>query len=673
MNSYTVLLIILASVLAFAISVFQYRYKEKRSRWKNILAVLRFVSLLTVFLLLLNPKFNSTSNTIIKPNLFLLVDNSESIKPYQQELLKVYNDLSQDAKVDKRFTVKSFTYGADFKELDSISFTDETTDIASALQNIEQIYATEQTKIVLLGDGIQNIGEEYQYLQLGENFSLDAIAIGDTTQYDDLNVVSLFANDYSFVGNQFPLEANIAFTGKQPVKAVIRVTMNNKEVAKKNITLDKNNNTENFSTTLKATSAGIKNIAVSVSSSLNEKNLTNNSLETAVEVIDERTKVGIISDYKHPDLGTLKTSIESNKQREVLFLDKPYTDEKLADIDLFIFYQIGAGHNRVVEYAKSKNVGSFFIFGANTDWSGVNKLNLGFEKEDLGQKEAIFASNNQGFSLFDVSDFTPTNYPPLLGELGDILITDPHEILFFQKIRGVDLKDPLLAFFTGEHKVAVLFASDIWKWRMQTYRNENDFTSFDSFMGKIAFYLSSSQQKNRLQLNYDKVFPTPKQALISATFYDKTYRFDEKAQLEITVSRTTDGFSQKTPFVLKNSSYQVDLSNLEAGDYTFTVKEKKEGISTSGSFKISMFSLEAQVNTTDKTRLTQIANNNNGKVYYPNQLANLKEQLLEDDSFKPIQRSTKNVVPLIGFKWLLVILCIALAAEWFIRKYNGLL
>ena len=53
------------------------------------------------------------------------------------------------------------------------------------------------------------------------------------------------------------------------------------------------------------------------------------------------------------------------------------------------------------------------------------------------------------------------NFPPLSISLGDLLITDPFESLMEQRIRGVDLGDPLLALVnSAEKREAVLFGEN---------------------------------------------------------------------------------------------------------------------------------------------------------------------------------------------------------------------
>ena len=71
----------------------------------------------------------------------------------------------------------------------------------------------------------------------------------------------------------------------------------------------------------------------------NEKNTVNNSKFFAVEVIDQKTNVAIVSDFPHPDLGALKKSIESNEQRSATILKpKDYLSQK-NDFQLVILYQ----------------------------------------------------------------------------------------------------------------------------------------------------------------------------------------------------------------------------------------------------------------------------------------------------------------------------------------------
>ncbi len=79
MQTKTVFLFLLALLIAFLFVYFQYFYKEKRHTSSFILAILRFLSVFSILLLLINPKFIKNNFETIKPKLLVAVDNSSSI------------------------------------------------------------------------------------------------------------------------------------------------------------------------------------------------------------------------------------------------------------------------------------------------------------------------------------------------------------------------------------------------------------------------------------------------------------------------------------------------------------------------------------------------------------------------------------------------------------------
>jgi hypothetical protein len=60
-------------------------------------------------------------------------------------------------------------------------------------------------------------------------------------------------------------------------------------------------------------------------------------------------------------------------------------------------------------------------------------------------------------------------------------------------------------------------------------------------------------------------------------------------------------------------------------------------------------------------------------MFHPDQVDALIKTLLANDNYKPTQKEISAKTPLIDWIWLLVLLAIALASEWFVRKYNGML
>jgi hypothetical protein len=160
---------------------------------------------------------------------------------------------------------------------------------------------------------------------------------------------------------------------------------------------------------------------------------------------------------------------------------------------------------------------------------------------------------------------------------------------------------------------------------------------------------------------------------VSAQYFDKNYQFDNRGSLNIIVRDKVSNKTQTLPFILNNTSYEVDLSSLPASDYAFTESVTNEGLKQSGSFTILDFNVEQQFLNADVTKLQRLATNSNGTAYFIANTDSLVAQLMSDKRFTTIQKSTKKVVPLIDWKYLLALIALSLAIEWFLRKYNGLI
>ena len=122
-----------------------------------------------------------------------------------------------------------------------------------------------------------------------------------------------------------------------------------------------------------------------------------------------------------------------------------------------------------------------------------------------------------------------------------------------------------------------------------------------------------------------------------------------------------------------NNSFKVNLDGLSAGQYNFNVKELNSKTTYSSHFEILDFDIEKQFVNPDVEKLSQLATQTQAKVHYPNQVEAVIKTLLENQNYKAIQKEIVTKSPLIDWVWLLILIAISLASEWFVRKYNGML
>ncbi|MBT8183262.1 MAG: VWA domain-containing protein, partial [Eudoraea sp.] len=425
---------------------------------------------------------------------------------------------------------------------------------------------------------------------------------------------------------------------------------------------------------ISANTVGIKEVKVNIAPLDDERNLVNNIRLTTIEVIDEKTNIAIISEILHPDIGALKKAIESNEQRSVKILKPETPGKELEDIDLFILYQPRTSFRPVFQYLGNRGAARFTITGAKTDWNFLNEIQNSFTKNSYNQSEEVFPVLNSGFGLFDVSGFSVEDFPPLEGYLGEILITKNFENILEQQIKGVAIDEPLLSVIGNkQEREAALFGEHVWKWRAQAYKNDQNFKNFDELISKIVLYLATNAPRSRLTLDYQNTYQGLGEAVISAAYFDETFAFDNNASISLTLQNKDESVSREIPMLLMNAYYKADLSNLPPGQYSFTVKVAGENISKSGNFRMLDFDVEKQFYSSNYQKLGQLAEVTNASMFYPDRFEELIESLLGDPQYVPIQKSNQNVVSLVDFRVLLGIIISALAAEWFIRKYNGLI
>lgn len=673
----TVLLIVLAVAAALALVYFQYYHKDPRKgSLKFILAALRFVTLFCGLLLLVNPKFVNRDYFIEKANLILLVDHSESMQEASSEgeIYQAIQQIKQDEAINERFAVHQYGFGDIVSVTDSIRFDQGNTDLSKALTTVNDVFVNGNNVIALFSDGNQTLGKDFEYINLKDNLTVNPVVVGDTTQYEDIAVGFINVNKYAFLRNTFPIETSVRYQGNSSASSTISIYLDGSRVHQERIELSAENNSRTIKTLVEEKSVGVKTIKIEIRPLDSERNVTNNSKETAIEVIDEKTNIAIVSDILHPDIGALKKSIESNEQRSVILLKPDATPSELEEIGLFILYQPNRNFKTIYDYLEKYGGNYLTIVGTKTDWNFVNASQNSFTISGSRQQEDVLPVLNNAFGLFGLGEFSVDDFPPLQGTLGEIELNKESETLMYQQLQGVNLDKPLFTILTERNKKeAILFGEDIWRWRAQTYRNEQNFKKFDDFIGNLMIYLVSNKQRNRLELDYELVFDNANMAKIRASYFDESYQFNANASISIRIEGEDNDFTRVSPLLLKGGFYEIDLSNLEAGSYKFTVKVEDENLNRSGTFRILDFNPEKQLISANYKKMGRLASKSNGHLYFLNNLDDLQSELTTSGKFLPVQKTKENVVSLIDFRILLGLIALSLTSEWFIRKYNGLI
>ena len=675
MNTTTILLLLVSILIAAGLSFYQYFFQVKiKSKSTSLLAFLRFFSIFGLLLLLINPIVSRKSIETVKTPLPIIIDNSASITDLKADksAREVFQKLSENAALADKFDVQTYQFDADFLPADTINFKGTQSNIDVVAKNLKNIYKNQHYPTVLISDGNQTSGEDYVFGFNPEN-KVYPLVVGDTATYLDLRISQLNVNKYAFHKNKFPVEIFLNYAGNKSINATFKISQGNTVLNEQTVDFSSSKKSATLNVLLPADKVGMQILKATILSKEQEKNTYNNVKNFAVEVIDQKTEVALISSIPHPDLGAIKRSIESNAQRKVTIL-KPNQVNLLTNYNVLILYQPNAEFKAIFDQNANAKINTWIITGNDTDFNFLNQNQNSFSFKMSGSKEDYLASFDNQFNLFALDNIGFEQFPPLENPFGAITASGNTNTLLSSTIRNIPTNQPLLAFAENQGKrIAFLFGENIWKWRANSYVDKKSFTDFDLFLDKTIQYLASNNARKSLVVTHERFYNSGEGIEITAQYFNKNYELDEKARLTIAVTNTKTKQVKNYDLLRTTNAFQVNLDGLSAGNYAFTVKELNSNSVYSSSFEVLDFNIEKQFVNPDWNKLNQLATQTKGKAFLPNQADDLIKQLLADDSYKAIQKTLVKKSPLIDWIWLLVLIAISLGAEWFIRKYNGLL
>ncbi len=336
-------------------------------------------------------------------------------------------------RLNTKFELSYFTFGSVLQNSSNLTFQDNQTNIYSAIKDLNELSKREIAPILLISDGNQTFGNEYRYYT--SNQVIYPIIIGDTIQFPDLEISRINVNSYTYLENNFPVEIFVRYSGNENITTDLTVVENEQIVYSKNITLSKNKNTERLQINLPSKSIGKHLYRVYITELNNEKNKINNTYNFTIEVIDEQTKIALIYDILHPDIGMIKRTIEGSKQRKIELININNLIKDSLDHNVFILYQPNNKFANILKEIEKDSKNYLIITGNRTNWNFLNNAQNNFKKIVSENSENYYPVFQKNFNTFFVEDIGFSDFPPLVSAFGKIEFYVPYQALLTQSIK----------------------------------------------------------------------------------------------------------------------------------------------------------------------------------------------------------------------------------------------
>lgn len=687
-NSFLYLLgcIVLAAGITLII-YFRSRDVKVLSKWQaRGLFGLRFFSVLILAVLLLSPLIKFIKRYVNNPVIITAFDNSSSLLAagdsvqIKKELTGI-NDRLQ-AELKGKYSVVSYTFGEKARTNHALNFDEKKSDYSNLINTVYNNHFNENVgALIIVGDGIYNMGSnpvtEVQKL----NFPVYCIGIGDTNVVRDAAITNIMVNRNAFAGNMFPVEINMRFEkmANQPVD--ISVEKKGKVVYTRRVVPANDDyfTTDDFS--LKADSSGLQRYLVRLNTPAEERNKRNNHSDFVINVLKNKQKVLILSEGPHPDLGAIREALEGQQNFDVtLFTGEPYPGN-FNNFNLIILNQLpstGTASSSLINKCLESKTPLLFLVGARTYLPQMNQLNLGIRfipqastPEDaqpvVNHNFEIFRMNNELTEMLE-------KFPPLQVPFAEINLDPAYSVMLYQNLNKINTQRPLVAMGKmDERKIGVIFGEGIWRWRLYNYFYNQSNQQFDDFVVSMVRYLSLRENEENFIVDCKPVFYETDPVVLRAEVYDESFNLITDPEVSIGIS---DENGNNYPFVFDRDSdfYKLDAGELPVGNYNYKAKVKvgDEEFTKSGNFTIMPLEIENVDTRANFNTLFQMSNLTGGEFFNASQLPGLANTIANNRKIKPTTYFQASITELLNQKWLFIILILLFGMEWFLRKYWGI-
>ena len=648
------------------------------------LAALRGTFVTLICLLLLAPIVRKIKNDEEKPTIVFAIDNSESLKmssdtAFLKKKMQEINNIKEKLEKNDILTdVQFLDDNSNKNSLLSTKYNLQSSNLGKILSDIESSYENRNLdRIVLVSDGIHNQGVSPTFQSY--NNPIITVGLGDTIAKKDLKIQTLFCNKLAYLGNDFPIVAEIQNNGYNDRIVAVSLLQNGAAISTQNIRIKKDDISEvNF--VARAAQKGLQRYSVAVQVLENEISTQNNVRDAYVEIIDGKEKILLLAYAPHPDLKALRAIIEKNENYGFELCVVGIHTPKEARYDLIIAHQIPDlqnGGTDILSKYKKLGVPVFYILGEQSNLGAFSAQNdVITTSARTGQSDNVLGAFNPNFTKFSYNLEALSilsKLPPLSVPYGDYQTKNNSDIILFQQVGSVITKKPLLAINSNKtSKYAVLAGEGLWRWRLEEYDLTDKQEVLDDFFLKIIQFLSSKEDTRKLRVfTTDNEYLSYEKVVFEAESYNDVFEkiYNTKVNLSIT---NEAGQTLPYNFVIAQGSSRFEVSGLPKGVYRYKASANILGkleIAV-GEFTIKDLQLEALNTTADHQLLRELSAQTEGKFFNINQLENLEKELLSKRKPNKLT-STEEMLEIIHLRWLFFLIVLLASIEWVARKYLG--
>jgi hypothetical protein len=712
---FRVLVLLAGAVCSVAVTLFIYRrtVPPVSTGQRLFLIALRSLGLFLLILLLGEPILDFITHTIERPVVAVLIDDSQSMTLADRtgergQTLKsiLHSDIWK--KIGQNGIVKYFLFNSNVKSItsvtdDSLKFKGEATDIAKALKSIKQLFRSSNLQAVtVLTDGNSTTGMNPLHDAQDLVVPVFTVGVGDTVEQKDLLIRNVLTNEIAYAGTKVPVNVTMHSTGYGGERVMLSLRNGAAVLDEKSLTLDSGTRDYLVPLSVIAEKEGIQQFTAEVPPLPGELTLKNNRFNFSMKILKSKMRVALVAGSPSQDVTFIRRALSSDKNNEILpfiekqdgkFYEQALPLETLKSVDCLVLVGYPTSHSsssclQAVEEAARLEKPLLIILSRTIDYNKLRMLDayLPFSVvSQTGNEMQIFAAvpeaqqNNVILKVAGTARIIDTwsHLPPIFRTQGIYQSKVESEILATIRFQSTTLKEPLiLSRNVNKKKSLAVLGYGVWRWTMLSDAGSGYGNVLDNFLGNAVRWLTTQEDARRIRVQPSKNAYTMQDAIeFLAQVYDENYQPIDDAQIEVRAQRDNETGSM-TLHALGNGQYQGEFESLGEGGYSYTATVSLNGSvlgNDQGAFSVGGLHAEFLETRMNKSLLQQIAEQTGGRYYDSDRFQSLPEDLTALPAFMPRDVSRSTELEIWNARWILALVLLIFAFEWFLRKRHGML
>jgi len=699
---FTFILIIL---IAYAVYVYRFTVPAISNSKKTFLVILRSLAIILLLFVFFEPILSFSKKIELKPVNLFFIDNSRSlnIKDGTKREETINNFLKNLESNDIAKSADLFSFGNNVKKInpDSLShlnFSEGSTDFSKIFSYLKSSNR-DISSLTIVSDGEITEGTNPLFLAEILNIPVYTVGIGDSTKKNDISVKSVLYNQFIYSQTPTTVLGTIINNGFGDRNVTVSLQENGKTVDQRSLTLSQGG-IQSVEMNYSPVSSGEKKLTFLVSSIDGEFSKENNKKIFYVKVLSNKVKVLVIAGSPSPDLSFIKNTLSHDKNLQVnsitqtsqnKFLENNNREELLDSADVLFLIDFPTTNTPLNLLARIKNLITrqdkpyFFKVSVQTDFQRLktleqvlpftfqNMVSTPYEVQPYLLASEISNPIIQNNSSNIIAEWN--NLPPVLQPDALLTAKPESEIISKTVINNVPVNRPLLlSRKLGRKRSIAVLADNIWRWELQTATKNSDL--FERFILNSVKWLNNKEEQKQVAIKTTKkIYSTGEKIEFTGQVYDESFNPVSDAEVNIIIKSGKENYNVSMNS-LGNGLYDGFLETKQPGDYVFTGSAKINGKiigKDSGKFNIGEVDIEFVNTRMNYDFLNSLSRTTGGKFFFPakqNELFDILNKKAKQSASTKIETSEFN---LWSNEWLMAIIILLFAIEWFFRKRFGML